>query len=196
TSICCSFNKLHLLALLLINTYIQNTTQDIWGAANVTWSSTNFKTVLSWGPQPSADYSYTVEFFVAGGDRKRNLHCIRSNATMCDLSISLTELKSCYSADILSKPPLGTTSDDNEFPHTTSPLFCPYRETASGCLEEQSDETWRQKRLHVCSDCPCQVTLSLLDHRRRKFEIPCLCGCSISDQSCLMRRLEFYTLLL
>lgn len=32
-------------------------------AYNVTWSSLNFKTILTWEPQPSADYSYTVEFF-------------------------------------------------------------------------------------------------------------------------------------
>ncbi|XP_008436467.1 coagulation factor III, tissue factor a [Poecilia reticulata] len=101
-------------------------------AQNVTWSSTNFKTILSWKPKPSADYSYTVEFSVAGGDRQRNHHCIRSNATMCDLSVSLTELKSCYSADILSEPPLGTTSDDTEFPHTASPIFCPYQDTEIG----------------------------------------------------------------
>ncbi|XP_032408064.1 coagulation factor III, tissue factor a [Xiphophorus hellerii] len=101
-------------------------------AQNVTWSSTNFKTILSWEPKPSADYSYTVEFSVAGGDRQRNHHCIRSNTTMCDLSVSLTELKSCYSADILSEPPLGTTSDDTEFPHTTSPRFCPYQDTEIG----------------------------------------------------------------
>ncbi|XP_054878710.1 coagulation factor IIIa [Poeciliopsis prolifica] len=101
-------------------------------AQNVTWSSTNFKTILSWKPKPSADYSYTVEFSVAGGDRQRNHHCIRSNATMCDLSVSLTELKSCYTADILSEPPLGATSDDTEFPHTTSPRFCPYQDTEIG----------------------------------------------------------------
>ncbi|PWA27971.1 hypothetical protein CCH79_00017542, partial [Gambusia affinis] len=101
-------------------------------AQNVTWSSTNFKTILSWEPKPSVDYSYTVEFSVAGGDRQRNHHCIRSNATMCDLSVSLTELKSCYSADIVSEPPLGTTSDGTEFPHTTSPRFCPYQDTEIG----------------------------------------------------------------
>lgn len=31
-------------------------------AQNVTWKSTNFKTVLSWDPEPSELYSYTVEF--------------------------------------------------------------------------------------------------------------------------------------
>lgn len=32
-------------------------------AHNVTWRSLNFKTILTWEPKPSADYSYTVEFF-------------------------------------------------------------------------------------------------------------------------------------
>lgn len=31
-------------------------------AQNVTWKSTNFKTILAWEPKPSAEYSYTVEF--------------------------------------------------------------------------------------------------------------------------------------
>lgn len=31
-------------------------------AQNVTWSSVNFKTILTWGPQPSSDYTYTVEY--------------------------------------------------------------------------------------------------------------------------------------
>lgn len=32
-------------------------------AYNVTWKSTNFKTVLTWDPKPSHLYSYTVELF-------------------------------------------------------------------------------------------------------------------------------------
>lgn len=31
-------------------------------AQNVTWTSVNFKTILSWGPKPSSDYTYTVEY--------------------------------------------------------------------------------------------------------------------------------------
>lgn len=33
-------------------------------AQNVTWKSNNFKTFLTWEPEPSADYSYTVEYSV------------------------------------------------------------------------------------------------------------------------------------
>ncbi|XP_069007305.1 coagulation factor IIIa [Embiotoca jacksoni] len=99
---------------------------------NVTWKSTNFKTVLTWEPEPSADYSYTVEFSAVGGDKQRNNHCIRSSLAVCDLSTSLSDLNACYTADVLSTPPLGATSDLIEFPHSSSPRFCPYRDTDIG----------------------------------------------------------------
>ncbi|XP_037549762.1 tissue factor [Nematolebias whitei] len=98
-------------------------------AYNVSWKSTNFKTVLSWEPRPSAEYSYSVEFSQVGGDKQRNHHCTRSSSTVCDLSAFLTDLSACYTADVLSEPPLGATSDLVEFPHTSSSSFCPYRDT-------------------------------------------------------------------
>ncbi|XP_068604042.1 coagulation factor IIIa isoform X2 [Brachionichthys hirsutus] len=101
-------------------------------AKNVTWKSTNFKTILRWEPKPSADYSYTVEYSELSGDKQRNSHCIRSSVTWCDLSSSLTPFKSCYTADVLSEPPLGASSDLIEFPHTSSPRFCPYKDTDIG----------------------------------------------------------------
>ncbi|XP_045905086.1 coagulation factor IIIa [Micropterus dolomieu] len=104
-------------------------------AQNVTWKSTNFKTILTWEPKPSADYSYTVEFSVVGGDKQRNPHCIRSSVTVCDLSSSLTELNAYYTADVLSEPPLGASSDLIEFPYTKSPRFCPYKDTDIGRLD-------------------------------------------------------------
>ncbi|XP_030254448.1 coagulation factor III, tissue factor a [Sparus aurata] len=101
-------------------------------AQNVTWKSTNFKTILAWEPKPSAEYSYTVEFSKVGGDKQRKPHCIRSSGTVCDLSSSLTELDAYYTADVLSEPPLGANSDLTEFPYTSSPRFCPYKETDIG----------------------------------------------------------------
>ncbi|TDG97026.1 hypothetical protein EPR50_G00220480 [Perca flavescens] len=98
-------------------------------AQNVTWKSTNFKTILTWEPKPSANYSYTVEFYTANGDKQRNRHCIRSQSTACDLSSSLTDLNAYYTADVMSEPPLGATSDLVEFPHTSSPRFNPYKDT-------------------------------------------------------------------
>ncbi|XP_034717817.1 coagulation factor IIIa isoform X2 [Etheostoma cragini] len=101
-------------------------------AQNVTWVSTNFKTILTWEPKPSADYSYTVEFYATNGDRQRNPHCIRSAVTVCDLSSSLTDLNAYYTADVLSEPPLGAISELIEFPHTSSPRFSPYKDTDIG----------------------------------------------------------------
>ncbi|XP_054478904.1 coagulation factor IIIa [Anoplopoma fimbria] len=101
-------------------------------AQNVSWKSTNFKTILTWEPKPSADYSYTVEFYVVGADKQRNPHCIRSLLPVCDLSSSLTDLNAYYTADVLSEPPLGATSDLIEFPHTSSARFCPYKDTDIG----------------------------------------------------------------
>ncbi|KAM4718665.1 coagulation factor III, tissue factor a [Anableps anableps] len=140
------------LFMVLLSTHCASGAADSYPRAqNVTWSSTNFKTILSWEPKPSADYSYTVEFSVAGENRERNPHCIRSTATVCDLSVFLTKLNSCYTADVLSEPPLGTTSDDTEFPHITSPRFCPYQDTEIGRPDFNLtvDEDKRTTILHV-----------------------------------------------
>ncbi|KAM9333101.1 coagulation factor III, tissue factor a [Pholidichthys leucotaenia] len=101
-------------------------------ARNVTWKSTNFKTVLTWEPKPSASYSYTVEFSAVGGDRERTHLCTRFSGTLCDLTKSLKDLNTCYTADVLSEPPLGHSSDLVEFPHATSGRFCPYKDTDIG----------------------------------------------------------------
>ncbi|XP_036410326.1 tissue factor-like [Megalops cyprinoides] len=100
-------------------------------AQDVTWSSYNFKTLLTWGPKPT-NYSYTVEFSGVGTDRQRNPHCIRSKETECDLTRMLTDLKETYIADVLSEPELGKTSDLVEQPHTSSGRFCPYKDTVIG----------------------------------------------------------------
>ncbi|XP_004080923.1 tissue factor [Oryzias latipes] len=104
-------------------------------AQNVTWKSTNFKTLLFWQPEPSSDYSYTVEFSAIGQNKQKSPHCIQSSETFCDLTSYLTDLNACYTADVLSGPPRGGTSDLIEFPHTTSPRFCPYRDTEIGRLD-------------------------------------------------------------
>ncbi|XP_034066593.1 coagulation factor IIIa [Gymnodraco acuticeps] len=101
-------------------------------AQNVTWRSTNFKTILTWEPKPSANYSYTVEFSAIGRDKERNPHCIRSTATVCDLSASLTDPNVCYTADVLSTPLLRELTELTEFPNTASPRFCPSKDTDIG----------------------------------------------------------------
>ncbi|XP_061821073.1 coagulation factor III, tissue factor a [Nerophis lumbriciformis] len=119
-------------SLLLFIVLLGTTVSGLYPTAqNVTWKSTNFKSILTWQPFPS-DYSYTVEFFVLGGNKQRNSNCIRTSATTCDLTSSLTDVNTCYVADILSEPPLGATSDLIEFPYTRSPKFCPYKDTDIG----------------------------------------------------------------
>ncbi|XP_037312441.1 coagulation factor IIIa [Pungitius pungitius] len=122
-------------ALLLTVLFVSSASGSYPRAQNVTWISTNFKTILTWEPNPSADYSYTVEFSAVGADTQRNSHCIRSSGTRCDLSSSLSDLNANYVADILSEPPLGATSGLIEFPHTRSPRFCPYNDTDIGRLD-------------------------------------------------------------
>ncbi|XP_056869777.1 tissue factor-like isoform X2 [Takifugu flavidus] len=124
--------KCSALFLMLLLHCVRSVSASYPRAYNVTWKSTNFKTVLTWDPKPSHLYSYTVEFFRIGGDKMRNPHCIRSSFPQCDLSNFLTELRSSYMAEILSEPPLGETSDLIEFPYSRSPRFCPYNDTDIG----------------------------------------------------------------
>ncbi|XP_054622390.1 coagulation factor IIIa isoform X2 [Dunckerocampus dactyliophorus] len=116
-------------------------------AQNVTWKSTNFKTILTWQPFPS-DYSHTVEFSVIGRNKERNRNCIRTSTSTCDLTYSLTDVNACYVAYILSEPPLGVTSDLTEFPYTKSSTFCPYKDTDIGRVDfklevsKDKEKTW------------------------------------------------------
>lgn len=65
--------------------------------------------------------------FRVGKDRQRNPHCIRSSRTECDLTNELRNLQETYSADILSEPLPGVTSDLVEFPYTRAERFSPYK---------------------------------------------------------------------
>ncbi|KAF4095697.1 hypothetical protein G5714_023300 [Onychostoma macrolepis] len=133
-------------------------------AQNVTWSSVNFKSILTWSPKPT-NYSYTVEFSELGQDRDRTPHCIKTMATECDLTAELKNLKAYYSADILSEPMRGVSSDLVEFPHSRSDQFSPYYDTAIGRpefkIEVSSDK--RKMTLHV-TDVP--TTLFNKDNKR------------------------------
>ncbi|XP_077081567.1 coagulation factor IIIb [Siphateles boraxobius] len=99
-------------------------------AKNVSWSSYNFKTILSWGPKP-VNYTYTVEFSRVGKDKQRNPHCIKTTETECDLTNEL-DIKGVYTAEVLSESLRGMTSDHVEPPYTRSKTFCPYNDTLIG----------------------------------------------------------------
>lgn len=100
-------------------------------AQNVTWSSINFKTMLSWSPKPDG-YSYTVEYSALGQNRDRSPLCIQTSETECDLTQQLKELKKTYTAVVQSEPVRGETTDLVELPYTASQRFCPYTDTLIG----------------------------------------------------------------
>ncbi|XP_028857112.1 tissue factor-like isoform X2 [Denticeps clupeoides] len=100
-------------------------------AENITWSSSNFKTMLMWSPPPK-NYSYTVEFSSDGMDRQRSPSCIQSMETECDLTDQLKDLKATYTAVVLSEPLPHVHAGLEELPYSSSARFCPYRDTQIG----------------------------------------------------------------
>lgn len=64
-----------------------------------------------------------------GQDRERTPHCIRTMDTECDLTLELKNLQDYYTADILSEPMRGVSSDLVEFPHVSSKKFSPYHDS-------------------------------------------------------------------
>ncbi|NP_001017728.2 coagulation factor IIIb precursor [Danio rerio] len=99
-------------------------------ATNVSWTSYNFKTILSWGPKP-VNYTYTVEFSRTNRDKQRNPHCIRSTETECDLTNDL-DINEVYSAEVLSEPLPSMNIDQVEPPYSRSKIFRPYDDTLIG----------------------------------------------------------------
>ncbi|XP_016301486.1 tissue factor-like [Sinocyclocheilus anshuiensis] len=147
--------KFGMLELALVLFFMSSCASEIFPKAqNVAWSSVNFKSMLTWSPKPT-NYSYTVEFSELGQDRERMPHCIRTMEPECDLTAELKNLKAYYSADILSEPMRGVSSDLIEFPHVRSEKFSPYYDTAIGRpefkIEVSSDK--RKMTLHV-TDVP------------------------------------------
>ncbi|XP_073704610.1 coagulation factor IIIb [Garra rufa] len=124
------FSTLFLVWLTLVNGSPASLKEGrLFKATNVSWSSYNFKTILSWGPKP-VNHTYTVEFSRVGKDKQRNPHCIRSTETECDLTNDL-DIKGVYSAEILLES-LHETSDYVDTPFTRSKTFCPYNDTLIG----------------------------------------------------------------
>lgn len=98
-------------------------------AQNVSWFSLNFKTILTWSPEPT-NYTYTVEFSGSGEDK--TMHCIRTTETECDLTNKLVDLKKTYSADVVSEPLSIGNAEFVELPYASAPRFCPYKQTQIG----------------------------------------------------------------
>ncbi|KAK2870269.1 hypothetical protein Q8A67_024661 [Cirrhinus molitorella] len=160
--------KLRTLELVLVLFFMKACASEIYPKAqNVTWSSINFKSILTWSPKPT-NYSYTVEFSESGQDRERTPHCIQTMGTECDLTAKLKKLQAYYSADILSESLRGVSSDLVEFPHVSSAKFSPYYETVIGRpefkIEVSSDKN--KMTLHVTD-----VPTALFDENNNRLNI-------------------------
>lgn len=101
-------------------------------AFNLTWASTDFKTILEWQPKPT-NYTYTVQI----SDRSRNwkYKCIATTDTECDLTdVIVKDVNWTYEAKVLSVPWRNSTHviHGEEPPFTNAPKFLPYQDTQLG----------------------------------------------------------------
>ncbi|XP_070602617.1 tissue factor [Erythrolamprus reginae] len=98
-------------------------------AANITWTSINFKTLLHWDPKP-VGYLYTVE--IDGDYLRREKVCVHTDKTECDVTnVIIQNLRDSYTARIYSEIPY----DEDNFetpPYEVSPEFVPYKQTELG----------------------------------------------------------------
>ncbi|XP_020019520.1 tissue factor [Castor canadensis] len=100
-------------------------------AYNLTWKSTNFKTILEWEPK-SINRVYTVQISSGPGDWKNK--CFLTSETECDLTDDIMQdVHQTYTARVLSLPPTSLPSDNGgEHLFTNSPAFTPYLDTKLG----------------------------------------------------------------
>ncbi|VTJ77111.1 Hypothetical predicted protein [Marmota monax] len=109
-------------------------------AYNLTWKSTNFKTILEWEPKP-VNYVYTVQISAGTGDWKGK--CFYTTDTECDLTDEIVQdVQQTYSARVLSLLPrdLDTTGSARDPVLQNAPKFIPYLETKLGQPTIQSFE--------------------------------------------------------
>ncbi|XP_066481942.1 tissue factor [Tiliqua scincoides] len=102
---------------------------DIQTAVNITWSSTNFKTLLLWEPKPT-NYVYTVEIDGDLSDVKKT--CVHTTKTECDVTKLLKNVRDTYVARIYSEVPYSDQSGTP--PYAISSPFRPYSQTEIGTL--------------------------------------------------------------
>ncbi|XP_060132701.1 tissue factor [Zootoca vivipara] len=124
-----SSRALLLLCALLYLAHLSSGNSEVMKAVNITWSSTNFKTILQWEPNP-VNYFYTVEI---DGDRLvRKKICIHTSATECDVTKALKDVKDVYVARIYSEVPNRDPDDFDIPPYEVSSEFIPYAQTEIG----------------------------------------------------------------
>uniref|UniRef100_A0A8I3NRR4 Tissue factor n=2 Tax=Canis lupus familiaris TaxID=9615 RepID=A0A8I3NRR4_CANLF len=104
-------------------------TADVVVAYNLTWKSTNFKTILEWEPKP-INHVYTVQISPRLGNWKSK--CFYTTDTECDLTDEIVnDVHQTYQARVFSYP-ADATDYSGEPPFTNSPEFIPYIETKLG----------------------------------------------------------------
>ncbi|KAF4021572.1 hypothetical protein G4228_013443 [Cervus hanglu yarkandensis] len=114
-----------LFGLVLIQVAGVAGTTDVVKAYNITWKSTNFKTILEWEPKP-INSLYTVQISPRLGNWKNK--CFYTTNTECDVTDEIVKnVKETYLARVLSYP-ADIRSYAVEPPFTNSPEFTPYLE--------------------------------------------------------------------
>ncbi|ELK35105.1 PREDICTED: tissue factor [Myotis davidii] len=126
-----------LLGWVLVQVAGASGTTGVVVAYNITWKSTNFKTILEWEPKP-INHVYTVQISHRLGNWKSKCYSITD--TECDVTDEIVkDVKQTYSARVLSTP-ANATSYTGEPKYTNSPEFIPYLETNLGRPAIQSFE--------------------------------------------------------
>ncbi|KAM7099815.1 tissue factor [Molossus nigricans] len=118
-----------LLGWVLVQVAGASGTTGVVVAYNLTWKSTNFKTILEWEPKP-INTVYTVQISPRLGNWKSK--CYATTDTECDLTDEIVkDVKQTYFARVLSLP-ANANSYAGEPMYTNSPDFTPYVETNLG----------------------------------------------------------------
>ncbi|XP_034039465.1 tissue factor-like isoform X2 [Thalassophryne amazonica] len=119
---------------------------DVVRAETVRWVSLDFKTLVVWNSHPS-NYSFTVMYSEDHQDWNTSPDCIKIYESQCDLTNYLTHLDRSYTADIQTEMDYDT---DENFPHTLSPVFNPYRESEISAVSFTVDTVEDDKvMLHI-----------------------------------------------
>lgn len=126
-----------LLGWILIQVAGASGTTGVVAAYNLTWKSTNFKTILEWEPKP-INHVYTVQISHRLGNWKSK--CYFTTETECDLTDEIVkDVKQTYSARVLVMQ-ANATDYSGEPVFTKSPEFMPYLDTRLGQPAIQSFE--------------------------------------------------------
>uniref|UniRef100_A0A8C3WHV9 Tissue factor n=1 Tax=Catagonus wagneri TaxID=51154 RepID=A0A8C3WHV9_9CETA len=117
-----------LLGWVLVQVAGATGTTDVIAAYNLTWKSTNFKTILEWEPKPIS-HVYTVQISAGLGNWKNK--CFYTTDTECDVTDETVNVKETYAARVLSFP-ADAVHAAQEPRFTNAPPFTPYLDTNLG----------------------------------------------------------------